>query len=171
LSHFDAILHSHYHFICKNCHKIYDIRIPAIKELDEKVRTMTGFRIYSHRLEFFGLCDACNTRQGARPTPCFPGKLRAYWFYELAMAQSCFRCPPGSGNLISSCAFVTAPTFFCGLQIPLLSEEPQILMDPDYLGSWILRDFLTHWASRFHGELWAAGGTVFFPGAGWSRGL
>lgn len=63
LSHFDAVLHSHYHFICKNCHKIYDIRIPAIKELDEKVRTMTGFRIYSHRLEFFGLCDSCNQRQ------------------------------------------------------------------------------------------------------------
>ena len=63
LSHFDAVAHSHYHFICKNCHKIYDIKIPAIKELDERVRTMTGFRIYSHRLEFFGLCDICNTRQ------------------------------------------------------------------------------------------------------------
>ena len=63
LSHFDAIVHSHYHFICKNCHKIYDIRIPAIKELDDRVRTVTGFRIYSHRLEFFGLCDTCNKRQ------------------------------------------------------------------------------------------------------------
>ncbi|OIO35991.1 MAG: hypothetical protein AUJ74_03965 [Candidatus Omnitrophica bacterium CG1_02_44_16] len=63
LSHFDAVVHSHYHFICKNCNKIYDIRIPAIKELDERVRTMTGFRIYSHRLEFFGLCDICNQRQ------------------------------------------------------------------------------------------------------------
>ncbi|MDD5020049.1 MAG: transcriptional repressor, partial [Candidatus Omnitrophica bacterium] len=66
LSHFDAVVHSHYHFICKNCRKIYDIRIPSIKELDDKVRTLTGFRIYSHRLEFFGLCDACNERQIVR---------------------------------------------------------------------------------------------------------
>lgn len=66
LSHFDAVVHSHYHFICKNCRRIYDIRIPSIKELDDKVRTMTGFRIYSHRLEFFGLCDACNERQVVR---------------------------------------------------------------------------------------------------------
>lgn len=67
LSHFDAVVHSHYHFICKNCRRIYDIRIPAIKELDDKVRTMTGFRIYSHRLEFFGLCDICNQRQQVHP--------------------------------------------------------------------------------------------------------
>jgi len=66
LSHFDATIHSHYHFICKNCHKIYDIRIPSIRELDEKVRAVTGFRIYSHRLEFFGLCDTCNERQVIR---------------------------------------------------------------------------------------------------------
>lgn len=63
LSHFDAVVHSHYHFICKNCRKIYDIKIPAIKELDDRVRAMTGFRIFSHRLEFFGLCDACSKRQ------------------------------------------------------------------------------------------------------------
>lgn len=67
LSHFDAVVHSHYHFICKNCRRIYDIRIPAIKELDDKVRTITGFRIYSHRLEFFGLCDICNQRQQVHP--------------------------------------------------------------------------------------------------------
>ena len=66
LSHFDAVMHSHYHFICKNCHKIYDIRIPAIKELDDRVRALTGFRIYSHRLEFFGSCDTCNERPAIR---------------------------------------------------------------------------------------------------------
>ena len=63
LSRFDAVTHSHYHFICKACQNIYDIRIPPMKDLDDKVMQFTGFRILSHRLVFFGLCDICKLKK------------------------------------------------------------------------------------------------------------
>lgn len=63
LSRFDAIGHSHYHFVCNACRNIYDIKIPPIRSLDDKVMQMTGFRILSHRLLFFGLCDVCKLKK------------------------------------------------------------------------------------------------------------
>lgn len=63
LCRYDAVLHSHYHFICNLCHNIYDIRIPLMKHLDEKIMQLTGFRILSHRLLFFGLCDECKLKK------------------------------------------------------------------------------------------------------------
>ena len=63
LSRFDAIGHSHYHFVCNACQNIYDIKIPPIRSLDDKVMQMTGFRILSHRLLFFGLCDVCKIKK------------------------------------------------------------------------------------------------------------
>ncbi|MBL7130370.1 MAG: transcriptional repressor [Candidatus Omnitrophica bacterium] len=62
-SRFDAIGHSHYHFICSSCQNIYDIKIPPMKELDDRVMQITGFRILSHRLVFFGLCDVCKLKK------------------------------------------------------------------------------------------------------------
>lgn len=63
LSRFDAIGHSHYHFVCNACQNIYDINIPPMKELEDRVMQMTGFRIMSHRLLFFGLCDVCKIKK------------------------------------------------------------------------------------------------------------
>ncbi|NQU19103.1 transcriptional repressor [bacterium] len=62
-SRFDAVVHSHYHFICSSCQKIYDIKIPPMRELDDRVIQLTGFRILSHRLVFFGLCDVCKLKK------------------------------------------------------------------------------------------------------------
>ncbi len=63
LSRFDAIGHSHYHFICSACQNIYDIKIPPMKELEDRVTQMTGFRILSHRILFFGICDVCKLKR------------------------------------------------------------------------------------------------------------
>ena len=62
-SRFDAASHSHYHFVCSSCQKIYDIKIPPMRELDDRVIQLTGFRILSHRLVFFGLCDVCKLKK------------------------------------------------------------------------------------------------------------
>ena len=62
LSRFDAVVHSHYHFICNTCQNIYDIKIPPMRSLDDRVMQLTGFRILSHRLVFFGLCDVCKQK-------------------------------------------------------------------------------------------------------------
>lgn len=63
VSRFDAIGHSHYHFVCNSCQNIYDIKIPPMKELEDNVMQITGFRILSHRLLFFGLCDICKSKK------------------------------------------------------------------------------------------------------------
>ena len=63
ISRFDAIAHSHYHFICNSCQNIYDLKILPIKELDDKIMQITGFRVLSHRLIFFGLCDKCKLKK------------------------------------------------------------------------------------------------------------
>ena len=63
LSRYDAVAHSHYHFICNSCQNIYDIKIPPMRGLDDRVIQLTGFRILSHRLVFFGLCDVCKLKK------------------------------------------------------------------------------------------------------------
>lgn len=63
VSRYSSALHFHYHFICNVCQKIYDLRIPPMRQLDEKVMQLTGFRILSHRLVFFGVCDVCKRKK------------------------------------------------------------------------------------------------------------
>ena len=63
VSRYSSALHFHYHFICNACQKIYDLRIPPMRQLDEKVMQLTGFRILSHRLVFFGVCDVCKLKR------------------------------------------------------------------------------------------------------------
>lgn len=63
LSRFEAIVNSHYHFVCNSCQNIYDLKIPPMRSLDDRVMQLTGFRILSHRLVFLGLCDVCKLKK------------------------------------------------------------------------------------------------------------
>lgn len=63
---FDGLTSPHYHFICNSCQKVFNLRIPAMRELDYKVRELTGFQVDYHRLEFFGLCDTCKRKKRKR---------------------------------------------------------------------------------------------------------
>jgi Fur family ferric uptake transcriptional regulator len=49
----------HDHLICKNCGKIIEFVNEKIEELQEKVAQKHKFKITSHRLELFGLCESC----------------------------------------------------------------------------------------------------------------
>ncbi len=49
----------HPHAICTKCKKILDPEISSVHELSEEMKQKTGFIISSHRLDFFGLCPAC----------------------------------------------------------------------------------------------------------------
>jgi Fur family peroxide stress response transcriptional regulator len=59
-SRYDAVIPDpHPHLICTRCGEIVD---PPFMNLDAAVRVMaerTGFRVDSHRLDFFGLCPRC----------------------------------------------------------------------------------------------------------------
>lgn len=49
----------HPHIICTKCHKIFDPEPVKLDELVEEISNETGCKILSHRLDFFGVCEAC----------------------------------------------------------------------------------------------------------------
>lgn len=53
----------HPHLICTGCGEILDLELAGLSELPQQVAKDTGYRIASHRLDFFGLCPSC---QGKR---------------------------------------------------------------------------------------------------------
>ena len=50
---------NHYHFICNQCGRIFDLNEPVETELNVKFAKKTGFKITHHQLEFRGLCKDC----------------------------------------------------------------------------------------------------------------
>lgn len=50
----------HHHIICVNCGKVKDIPLEKELENSEKmIEEVTQFKLTSHMLEFFGLCESC----------------------------------------------------------------------------------------------------------------
>ena len=49
----------HPHVLCVKCKKIIDPNLASLKEMTEEVADETGFKILTHRLDFFGICQDC----------------------------------------------------------------------------------------------------------------
>jgi len=49
----------HPHVICTKCKKITDPDLVDLDDLSQEMSRKTGYRISSHRLDFFGLCPDC----------------------------------------------------------------------------------------------------------------
>jgi len=49
----------HPHAICTKCKKIMDPELMNIETLSEEMSRKTGYQIFHHRLDFFGLCPDC----------------------------------------------------------------------------------------------------------------
>lgn len=58
-SRFDGNPHNHYHFHCQGCHQVFDIQVDIHSVIDEEVQETSGFLVYEHRCEFYGLCLDC----------------------------------------------------------------------------------------------------------------
>lgn len=50
---------AHAHVVCVDCGAIVDLDIATLPCTIEEVEALTGYRIDSHRHEFFGACPAC----------------------------------------------------------------------------------------------------------------
>lgn len=57
---FDHNTHNHYHFICSQCNKVYDVPYDIAPELAEKVLARTGLVVQSYDITFNGICPDCN---------------------------------------------------------------------------------------------------------------
>ena len=49
----------HPHVICVRCKKIRDPELSSLQDLTREVTAISGFRILTHRMDFFGVCGAC----------------------------------------------------------------------------------------------------------------
>ncbi|GEM_PF-1920356 len=49
----------HYHFICLNCFKVEDVFDCPVKDMKIK-----HFKVQSHQLDFFGICEDCQKLKG-----------------------------------------------------------------------------------------------------------
>ncbi len=57
---YDALRpYPHPHLICTRCGAIIDPDLSTLHDLTREVATETGFRILTHRLDFFGICRKC----------------------------------------------------------------------------------------------------------------
>lgn len=56
---FDADIHPHYHFICKDCGCVQDIKLPYSHQIDQSANEEFDGVITKHSLLFEGLCKDC----------------------------------------------------------------------------------------------------------------
>jgi len=49
----------HPHVICVKCKRIMDPELMTMDTLSDEMIRKTGYKIYHHRLDFFGLCPEC----------------------------------------------------------------------------------------------------------------
>ena len=49
----------HHHLVCTRCRAVQEVEECVIHELEKRVAQRSGFQRVTHRLEFFGLCPAC----------------------------------------------------------------------------------------------------------------
>jgi Fur family transcriptional regulator, peroxide stress response regulator len=53
----------HPHVICMRCKKVMDPELVHLGEISEEMSLKTGYKIFSHRLDFFGLCPECQKKE------------------------------------------------------------------------------------------------------------
>jgi Fur family peroxide stress response transcriptional regulator len=54
--------HPHPHVICTRCKKIMDPKLTTLDDLSREMGRKTGYKIQSHRLDFFGVCPECQKK-------------------------------------------------------------------------------------------------------------
>ncbi len=68
--HYDHNCHEHYHFVCEECKRIFDVD-DCFLDIPSRFTGMEGFEVTGHLLTFRGLCRDCNSKKNA-PTPAPP---------------------------------------------------------------------------------------------------
>lgn len=56
---FDADIHPHYHFVCRECGQVQDLPMDISEHLNSAAQLYCAGKIDSHITYFYGLCDHC----------------------------------------------------------------------------------------------------------------
>jgi len=51
--------HHHHHAICSDCGLVQDVDCEAMEQFAESLRSLHGFELDCHSMEFFGRCRSC----------------------------------------------------------------------------------------------------------------
>jgi len=54
----------HDHLICTRCGRIIEFENEQIEELQLRVAKKNKFKVHSHKLELYGLCEGCQAKKG-----------------------------------------------------------------------------------------------------------
>jgi len=55
--------HHHDHFICDRCAKIIEFENDEIEEMQQRIAEKLGVTLTHHKMELYGVCAECRTRQ------------------------------------------------------------------------------------------------------------
>ncbi len=58
---YDGETHNHYHVRCIRCGRIENAPVERLGGLEERLAKASGYEIVGHRLEFEGICPACQS--------------------------------------------------------------------------------------------------------------
>jgi Fur family peroxide stress response transcriptional regulator len=53
----------HPHLICIKCKKISDPNLASLADMTEKLALESGYRLLTHRLDFYGICPQCQKEE------------------------------------------------------------------------------------------------------------
>jgi Fur family ferric uptake transcriptional regulator len=51
----------HHHLVCTRCAEVIEIDECSMHDVEERIAASNGFNGITHRLEFFGICPACQS--------------------------------------------------------------------------------------------------------------
>jgi Fe2+ or Zn2+ uptake regulation protein len=57
--HFDGNAENHYHLLCTECNRLYDVNMPVMADIEKKAVDYVDGVITSHHLTFIGVCKDC----------------------------------------------------------------------------------------------------------------
>lgn len=55
---------NHYHILCESCGEIIDFNYPTLSQIEHVACKLTQFKIHSHQMEVYGLCQSCQKKEG-----------------------------------------------------------------------------------------------------------
>lgn len=58
--HFDPLVERHQHFICESCDRVFDVMVDQQREIKPCKLPHAGFKVTSHQLAFYGVCEHCS---------------------------------------------------------------------------------------------------------------
>ncbi|MBS6194538.1 MAG: transcriptional repressor [Clostridiales bacterium] len=57
--HFDGQIAPHYHVVCTKCHRVMDLDMEYLSDIEEKAAKHFDGKIQGHTTNFYGVCRTC----------------------------------------------------------------------------------------------------------------